>query len=142
MFKFLTISKALADENRLRIIIALRGRELCVCQLIELLELAPSTVSRHLSILKTAHLIECRKKGRWIYSRLAGEDASSEVREAISWVCNSLASTPTADEDARQLECILAIDAEDLCVRQSCKQGTVQPSEESGLAIGSRKHTD
>ena len=142
MFKFLMISKALSDENRLRMIMALRGRELCVCQLIELLELAPSTVSRHLSILKTAHLIECRKKGRWIYSRLAGEDASSEVREAISWVCNSLANTPTADEDARQLERILAIDAEELCVRQSCKQGTGRTSEESELTIESGLHKD
>lgn len=46
--------KALADENRLRILCALREGELCVCEVIALLELAPSTVSKHLSVLRAA----------------------------------------------------------------------------------------
>jgi len=57
MRRFLRI-KALADENRIRLIVTLKGRELCVCQLIELLVLAPSAVSKHLSILKNARLID------------------------------------------------------------------------------------
>ena len=47
-----TIAKALSDEHRVRNLAILEGRELCVCQVIELLGLAPSTVSKHLSILK------------------------------------------------------------------------------------------
>jgi len=51
MFEFMNITKALADENRVRILMALNGRdELCVCQLIDMLQLAPSTVSKHLFI--------------------------------------------------------------------------------------------
>jgi ArsR family transcriptional regulator, arsenate/arsenite/antimonite-responsive transcriptional repressor len=68
----LDVLKALADETRLRALCALRGGELCVCQLIALLELAPSTVSKHLSILRAARLVESRKEGRWIYSVVEG----------------------------------------------------------------------
>ena len=58
MFGFMNITKALADENRVRILMALNGRnELCVCQLIDMLQLAPSTVSKHLFILRNARLI-------------------------------------------------------------------------------------
>ncbi len=54
MHSFMAITKALADENRIRILLALDGRELCVCQIIELLGLAPSTVSKHMSVLSQA----------------------------------------------------------------------------------------
>jgi ArsR family transcriptional regulator, arsenate/arsenite/antimonite-responsive transcriptional repressor len=46
---------------------------LCLSQIIELLGLAPSTVSKHMAILHQAGLAETRKDGRWIYYRLAGE---------------------------------------------------------------------
>lgn len=50
MFDFLTTRCALTDENRIRVLMALRGRQLCVCQVIAFLDLAPSTTSKHLSI--------------------------------------------------------------------------------------------
>ena len=56
--------KALGDESRMRAILALRGRELCVCQIVELLKLAHSTVSKHMSILREAGLVQSRKIGR------------------------------------------------------------------------------
>ena len=65
------ITRALADENRIRILAALEVRELCVCQITELLRLAPSTVSKHLLLLRHAGLIDSRKDGRWIYYRLS-----------------------------------------------------------------------
>jgi ArsR family transcriptional regulator, arsenate/arsenite/antimonite-responsive transcriptional repressor len=71
MFDIMSLIKALADETRVRLLAALEGRELCVCQLIELVDLAPSTVSKHLSILRSARLIEGRKDGRWMHYRLA-----------------------------------------------------------------------
>ena len=51
MKEFLAITKALSDENRVRALMALTGGELCVCQVIELLGLTPSTVSKHLAAL-------------------------------------------------------------------------------------------
>ncbi len=119
MFHFLNITKALAEENRVRILLALKGRELCVCQLIELLELAPSTVSKHMSVLRQARLVNGRKDGRWLYYRIAGDNSPAEVKEAIAWVKKSLSRNDRIREDAKRLKEILKIDREVLCSRQT-----------------------
>lgn len=67
------IFKALGDSNRYRIVKMLEQRSLCVCEITEVLKLAPSTVSKHLSILKEAGLIEDTKKGKWVYYHLLKE---------------------------------------------------------------------
>jgi len=115
----LDITKALADGSRLRILMALRAGELCVCQLIELLGLAPSTVSKHMTILRQAHLVEPRKDGRWMYYRLADRRAAKPLRDALSWVQQSLAHTPEIVRDDRKLQKILRIDREVLCKKQN-----------------------
>jgi ArsR family transcriptional regulator len=61
MREFVNITKALSDSNRVRTLLALRKGELCVCQITELFGLAPSTISKHLSILAQAGLVESRK---------------------------------------------------------------------------------
>lgn len=114
MRRVLGITKALSDESRLRALMALRGGELCLCQLIELLELAPSTVSKHLTILQDARLVERRKQGRWAYYRLAGDAAPREVRQAIEWVLASLQETSAARADAVKLERVRRSDLEEL----------------------------
>ena len=119
MFEFLNITKALAEENRLRILLALEDQELCVCQLIELLKLAPSTVSKHVSILRQARLVNGRKDGRWIFYQLAGDGSPVEAKEAIAWVKKSLSQNDRIRQDRKCLEEILKIDREVLCSRQS-----------------------
>lgn len=115
MLEFMNITKALADENRVRALMALRDGELCVCHLIELLELAPSTVSKHLSILKQARLVDGRKDGRWIYYRLAGNGAPTAVQQALKWLESSLENHPQIREDAQRLEKILQSGPKDAC---------------------------
>jgi ArsR family transcriptional regulator, arsenate/arsenite/antimonite-responsive transcriptional repressor len=62
---------ALADETRLRILLLLDAAgELCLCHVQELLEIAPSTASRHLSLLRAAGLVAARREGRWVHFRL------------------------------------------------------------------------
>ena len=74
MRSFIAITSALSDPNRVRVLMALHKRgELCVCQIVELLGLAPSTVSKHLFILKSAGLVDARKQGRWMYYRPADD---------------------------------------------------------------------
>ncbi|MBI4803333.1 MAG: winged helix-turn-helix transcriptional regulator [Elusimicrobia bacterium] len=85
----LRIIKALADKNRLEIVLMLGGTELCVCHIVEALALAPSTVSEHLSILERAGLIETRKKGRWVHCRLP-EKPLPEAESALKWIISSL----------------------------------------------------
>ena len=118
MRDFMKITKALADENRVRMLLALRRGELCVCQITELFGLAPSTVSKHLSILYQAGLAESRKDGRWIYYRLPGKEASPAARRAIDWVAQSVNGDPRAAEDAARLKKILQMDPVELCKRQ------------------------
>jgi len=118
MFEFLNITKALAEENRVRILMALEVEELCVCQITELLELAPSTVSKHMSVLRQARLVEGRKAGRWMFYRQADESAPAEVNEAIAWVKKSLSPIKRIREDAKRLKEILKTDRKVLCSRQ------------------------
>ena len=115
MKDFLNVAKAVADENRARILLFLREDELCVCQVIEMLRLAPSTVSNHLSILQRAGLIEARKDGRWMYYGLADNGASATVRETIRWAQKCLARTPSALKDAERLRSVRKMDMKRLC---------------------------
>ncbi len=119
MFTLMAITRALSDQNRVRTLMALKGRELCVCQIIELLELAPSTVSKHMSILANARLVEGRQEGRWRYYCLAGDDAPVEAREAIAWAFRSLSKTPQIRQDMERINKILKIDPEVLCKAQN-----------------------
>jgi ArsR family transcriptional regulator, arsenate/arsenite/antimonite-responsive transcriptional repressor len=118
MRAFMSITKALADPNRVRVLFALQSRELCVCQIIELLGLAPSTISKHLSILHQAGLIESRKSERWVYYRQPNATASVAVREAIDWVQKSLVDEPQVSDDAKKLKRILKVNPTTLCQRQ------------------------
>ena len=115
MFEFMNITKALADENRIRILKALDGRELCVCQITDFLQLSPSTVSKHLSILRNARLVEGRKAGRWIFYRLADDSASALVTRALAWVLGALDDEPLITADRQRLETIIADSMPDQC---------------------------
>ena len=119
MRDFVAITKALSDNNRIRALLALRQCELCVCQIIELLNLAPSTVSKHMSILKQARLVEGHKNGRWMFYRLADKDASKEVRQAIDWACKTLSEDPQIVDDTKRLKDILDMNPVELCKQQS-----------------------
>ena len=65
--------KAVADPTRLKIIKALRQHELCVCELMLLLDAQQSAVSHHLRILKDANLVVERRQGKWTFHKLAGD---------------------------------------------------------------------
>ncbi|NLH41627.1 MAG: winged helix-turn-helix transcriptional regulator [Planctomycetes bacterium] len=116
----LDVTKALADGNRLRVLMALAGGELCVCQIVELLQLAPSTTSKHMSILRQARLVESRKEGRWMYYRLPDREAPKVVKDALAWVRRHLAESPQIGRDKKELAKILSMDPEQLCKGQ-CK---------------------
>ena len=118
MREFMTLAKALGDENRVRMLLALQGGELCVCQITELFGLAVSTTSKHLSILYQAGLLDSRKEGRWMYYSLPGKAAPAAAREAIRWAAKALADDPRVAEDGARLNKVLALDPVELCKRQ------------------------
>jgi ArsR family transcriptional regulator len=118
MREFMYITKALADETRVRILMALRGGELCVCQITELFGMAPSTVSKHLSILHQAGLVKSRKTDRWVYYRLPGLESAGTVRAALAWVAKTIEQEPRISNDTRQIKQILKTDLAEICKRQ------------------------
>lgn len=139
MFAIMNVTKALADENRVRMLAALEGGELCVCQLTELMQLAPSTVSKHLSVLRGARLIESRKEGRWIYYRLSQKDAPELVTQALSWLTEAVRSQQRIEDDRQRLEEILKTDPEQLCRKQA--QGSDETNGEMATEVLVFTHT-
>lgn len=115
MREFVDIAKALSDSGRVRILLALRGRELCVCQLVELLGLAASTVSKHMAVLRQAYLVDYRRDGRWAYYRRAGRNAPKRVQAALRWLDRALEDESTTDHDNKRLQQILVLPVEELC---------------------------
>ncbi len=97
------VMKAVSDPTRVRILKMLEGGELCVCQLIAVLALSPSTVSKHLSLLKSARLVNDRKEKKWVhYSLDRGSDdayVAGILRELSSW----LERDPVIAGDRRRL---------------------------------------
>jgi DNA-binding transcriptional ArsR family regulator len=105
-------ARALGHPARLRTLAMLHSGELCVCQITEVLKLAPSTVSAHLKELKQAGLLSERKVGRWVYFGLAGsEHARSWMEAALS----SSADDPQLEADRRLVAELRELPVEDLC---------------------------
>ncbi|GAB4422083.1 MAG: hypothetical protein OHK0032_17690 [Thermodesulfovibrionales bacterium] len=83
---FIRLSKAISDGTRVRILKLLETRELCVCQLMAVLEMGQSTVSKHLGILKNAGLVEVRKDWTWSFYKLSKEGMNSNFLKLLSSV--------------------------------------------------------
>ncbi len=71
MRALLLSAKALSDPTRVRIVRALLGGELCVCELCDVLGVVQSTLSTHLRWLRLGGLVEVRQQGRWVYYGLS-----------------------------------------------------------------------
>ncbi len=121
MREIMAVTKALSDENRVRIVLFLRHGELCVCQIVTMLELAPSTVSKHLSILTNAGLLTTAKRGRWHHYALAGPEAGPKIYGAIEWLLDALRDDPQSAEDDKKREKVCCTPLEDLLACYSQK---------------------
>jgi len=62
--------KALGESNRFRIAMMLRSRKLCVCEILEVLDISGATLSNHLKVLKYAGLISGNRQGKWMEYQL------------------------------------------------------------------------
>lgn len=95
----------LADETRVRIILALTDGELSVNHLAEIIGKTPAAVSQHLAKLRLARFVSSRHEGTRIFYRLEFEHASRLVADAIFQAEHSLDGVPRHhrhdDQDAR-----------------------------------------
>jgi ArsR family transcriptional regulator len=76
------VLKALSDPTRLRIMSLLRHGELCVCDLMEALQIPQSTISRHLAFLKNAGWVAGQRSGKWMHYRLLSDQPPVQARVA------------------------------------------------------------
>jgi ArsR family transcriptional regulator, arsenate/arsenite/antimonite-responsive transcriptional repressor len=111
----LNITKALADGNRLRVIMALTDYdELCVCQITEILGHATPTVSRHMSVLQNAGLVKSRKEGRWVYYSLS----ETFPRRLLQWLKEAAGNADEIVRDKAKLKAIVSNGLDALCRTQ------------------------
>lgn len=116
MDRGLKILKALADQNRLRIIAALaRFDEMCACQITELLQITGASVSRHMALLTDATLLDSRKQGRWVYFRLKKKNDNQLL---LDWVKTQFKSSELILADFEKLQIIMKADPEEICRKQ------------------------
>jgi ArsR family transcriptional regulator len=103
MKHYAQIYKALADPIRLRIILLLQAEgELCVCDLMAVLGLPQSTVSRHLAYMKRSCLVETRRSGIWMHYRLSPESCEL-CRDLLEVLSRHAAELPGAAADRAAL---------------------------------------
>ena len=99
--------KALSDPIRLRIILLLQAEgELCVCDLMAVLILPQSTVSRHLAYLKRSCWVDIRRQGLWMYYMLSRESCAV-CRELLQTLKQHAADLPEAVADRSTLQAFL-----------------------------------
>jgi ArsR family transcriptional regulator len=107
--------KAAGDRTRARILKLLEGGGLCVCQVQAVLGLAPSTVSKHLSVLKHAGLVEDRRDGKWIEYSLASAERNPHATSVLAMLRGRLDRDPRIVADRKRLRDVRRVPMTELC---------------------------
>lgn len=106
MENILRCLKALADEKRIRILMLLREQELCVCQLMGVLQISQPLVSRHLSVLKSAGIVQSRREGKLMFYAISDQARAGGKSGLIQLVRESLTGDAVVERDLKRLrEC-------------------------------------
>jgi len=101
------IFKALSDETRLRILKLLEGGELCICKLMEILDMKQSRISRHMGILKNTGLVTDRRDGKWVHYTLNLRPEDFCCEEIIALLKKCMKTHETIVQDRQQLKKLL-----------------------------------
>lgn len=97
--------KALADETRLRILNLLVRGELCVCDIMAVLDIGQSKASRHLAYLRNAGLVDDRRDGVWMYYTLSAPGGVTQ-RRILEWLAEAASELPEAAADLKALHAV------------------------------------
>ena len=108
------ILKALSDPTRLRVLRLLEHGQLCVCDLMEGLDLPQSKVSRHMSFLKNAGWVASERKGKWVYYSLA-TPINPTQRDVLNALRKHLPDQDEAKQDYARLLDFLKTKTADSC---------------------------
>ena len=112
MREIVKLFKALSDPNRIRILKMLEFRPLCVCEITKVLQLATSTVSRHLSLLRDVDLIIDSKDGKWVNYELNRSTKDLDVKEVLAIIGIRLNDDSAIASDLKNVK---AVDRNVIC---------------------------
>ncbi len=124
----LSVMKAASDGTRLRILKLLQGRELCVCQIMAVLDMSSSTVSTHLATLRQAGLVRYAREGRWVYYSWETQHHNPYAAPLLTLLQDWLESDLQIKADNAHLQRVIQIPLEELCI----ERGRVQLSDKEG----------
>lgn len=107
-----TYLKAIADLTRLRISSLIHAMpNICVCQLMEIMELPQTTISKALGVLKRSGLVEDRRDGQWVRYKIATPDNKFPLKHILS----STTTDPSICKDLKKLQKIKKIPLDKIC---------------------------
>jgi len=109
-----TLFKGFADPTRIRILSLLAAGELCVCDIVEILELPQPTVSRHLAYLRRSGLVEVTREWKFAHYRLA-EPVNAVHGNLLACVRSCFIGVPALDEERAQAEARVSERTADPC---------------------------
>ena len=112
--ELMAIARTLGDPTRIRVMAALRNGELCVCELVDALEISQSSLSSHLQICREVGVVTTRKESRWIYYSLSAR--YEPLIETIFSELQTLGRDEQLRRDARRLKKRLQMRVGDRCV--------------------------
>ncbi len=98
------IFKAISEQNRVRILLMLLHKSLCVCEIKSILNISTPTVSSHLNILRKAGFIEDTKDGKWINYRIKQNITNQVVIDLLDSLVKWYADTEIMQNDLAQIE--------------------------------------
>jgi DNA-binding transcriptional ArsR family regulator len=109
--------KSVADPTRVRILKLLEAGEMCGCQIVAVLGLSQSTVSKHLFLLKTAGLVQERKEKKWVHYALARSGGSPYARKMLNALRGWLRDDPVIARDKEREALARALGPANICER-------------------------
>ncbi|MFK7760222.1 MAG: ArsR/SmtB family transcription factor [Phycisphaerales bacterium] len=138
---FTSLTHAVSDPNRVRLLAACLDTERCVCQLVELIDLSNPSISKHLSVLRAAGLLESRREGRWVHYRTP-ESSDQMIHDVIRMIRSHVLGDPVLMDDRVKLLQIDSIDPCDLArmQREGCCPATTEPNTQSETKITAKTH--
>lgn len=101
----ITLFKALADETRLRLLNILNQHELNVNEIVEIMQMGQSRISRHLKILADSSLVTFRRDGLWVFYSVARDGAGRRLVDSIEFL---FSSDPFFTEDIHRAHDVIA----------------------------------
>jgi ArsR family transcriptional regulator len=114
------VLEVMTDPTRLRLLRLLRGRELCVCELVDALRMPQYKISRHLRSLRAVGLVEARRDGRWMHYRFSRQGSRARLaEELLSVLCTHVDNAPIARQDDSKLRLRLAAGKAGRCLAGS-----------------------